>query len=264
MTASYAEIAVRRNPLPLLVDAERAEPSDRGGERAVDEQQHAGLACRSAGGARRGSRSSRHCFTSVPARWRRPGRTCSSIFSMAFSRIAGATKRNTRACAAPCTMSPRMPLVRRSPLVSVGLRRRVGRRGCTAISNRAVRGLCRVPWCARPGSPAGARSRPRRARAARPHPHREVRRPRAARSPPGCSPASRRCPWWREASGRPARPGRDPRPRAPRRWRPCWLRHAPSGPLGRSRVLVLEAGSASYDEGVVTRSVPPAKLDAMT
>ena len=32
-----------------------------------------------------------------------------------------------------------MPLVRRSPLVSVGLRRRVGR-GCTAISNRAVRG----------------------------------------------------------------------------------------------------------------------------
>ena len=38
----------------------------------------------------------------------------------------------------------------------------------------------------------------------------------------------------------------------------------PSGPPGRSRVRVFEAGSASYDEGVVTRSVPPAKVDAMT
>ena len=101
-----------------------------------------------------------------------------------------------------------------------------GRGSRTARCGASRRGT----WCARPGSPAGARSRRRRARAGRPRPHREVRRPPAAPSP-CCRPASRRGPWSCEASGPPARPARDLRPRAPRRARPC----RPDGRLGAAR-----------------------------
>ena len=72
-------------------------------------------------------------------------RTCSSIFSMAFSSSAGATKRNTSACAAPCTTSPRRPLVRRVAGGCVGLRRRpwaaAGRRSRSVPCAGRRRGL---------------------------------------------------------------------------------------------------------------------------
>ena len=249
--------------LPVLVDAERAERLRPWRRTCRGRTAAAGRVGRSAGGARRASRA-----RATASRRRRPGG-------------GGRGGRGPPSSRWPSRGSPG----RRSGTPGLAPRPARGRRGCPwCACPRVLRGLAaaggprlhgdleprgpglrgRGTWCARPGSPAGARSRRRRARAARPRPHREVRRPPAARSRPGCSPASRRCPWSREASGRPARPGRDPRPRAPRRSRPCRPTARPSGPLGRSRVRVLEAGSASYDEGVVTRSVPPAKVDAMT